>query len=261
MASQAEQLDTMTRVEHDAGSTSRTSLEANVTALAEAIRAGDQITVDRLLDDLTQIRDSALFREMGQVTRQLHEALTSFQTDSNLTELAEHQIPGARKDLDYVITMTEESAHKTLSAVETALPQAARLGERAQTMKSHWQRFQRREMQADEFRALAKEMNDFLADINAGTETISANLNEVMMAQGFQDLTGQIIRRVMTLVHDVEEQLVQVLRIRGSRFTAAATGEAVDSLCAEGPQADAEKRDDVVNDQDDVDDLLSSLGF
>jgi chemotaxis protein CheZ len=87
------------------------------------------------------------------------------------------------------------------------------------------------------------------------------------MAQGYQDLTGQVIRRVIDLVKEVEDSLVNMLTMFGERDGAeqtkpsSAKADKVDDVEAEGPIIDAEKRDDVVSGQDDVDDLLSSLGF
>ena len=95
------------------------------------------------------------------------------------------------------------------------------------------------------------------------SQLLNSKLTEVLMAQGYQDLTGQVIRRVIDLAKEVEDSLVNMLTVFGEPSTqeldeAAASAQL---LTAEGPIIDAESRDDVVSGQDDVDDLLSSLGF
>lgn len=142
----------------------------------------------------------------------------------------------------------------------------------AQSLISDWQRFMRRDMQADEFRRLAKRIEDFLSRSLHDSDQLSANLNEIMMAQGFQDLTGQVIKRVMSLIADIENNLLKLVVMAGQVDRVVGIEHPVEALrkkqkkeknisTGEGPQVRADKQDDVVSDQVDVDDLLSSLGF
>lgn len=237
--------------------------------LVSELEAGHDEAVAKLLDDLARKRDTGLFQELGKLTRELHDALSSFQLDSQIASLTENDIPDAKERLNYVITMTEQAAHRTLSAVEESLPIAEELQNRAVDLQNKWTRFRRRDMQAEEFRALVPEIDSFL-DLTSGHATkLNSNLSDVLMAQDFQDLTGQIIRRVINLVKDVEDNLVGLIRISGQRMGNKAApstkgGEASKEDLARGigPQVPGvDTGGEVMSSQDDVDDLLSSLGF
>lgn len=239
---------------------------AQARRLVEELERGNDAEASRLLDDLARRRDTGLFQELGKLTRELHDALSSFQLDSRIAALAEHEIPDAKERLNYVITMTEQAANSTLNAVEESLPMAEELQTRADALHAKWLRFRRKDMDVAEFRALVPEIDSFLDLTSGHAGKLNSNLSEVLMAQGFQDLTGQIIRRVINLVKDVEENLVGLIRISGGRLaqpeTAAASRAGKDDLArGVGPQVPGVDTQDVLSSQDDVDDLLSSLGF
>jgi chemotaxis protein CheZ len=230
-------------------------------ALVAALEAGHETRVNELLDDMTRMRESELFREIGKLTRTLHDTLNAFQMDSRLASLAEVDIPDARERLRYVVKKTEQAAHRTLKAVEESLPLSRRLEERAKSHQQDWGKFLRREMQADEFRALAKTLPEFLASVVSDTTALNRNLNEMMLAQDYQDLTGQVIDRVINIVQEMETSLVELIRVAGSRMAPEEKKTRDDALKLEGPQMNAAQRSDVVANQDDVDQLLASLGF
>lgn len=221
----------------------------------------DQAVV--IVDGLTKLRESALFQELGKLTRQLHDTLSNFHVDARLAKLTESDIPDAKERLNHVIQMTEDAANRTLTVVESTLPRAEELERKAITLKQQWDRFRNRDMKVEEFRGLSKEIDEFLAWTSVNATAINHGLSEVMMAQGFQDLTGQIIRRVIKLVQDVEESLVSLIRLAGPQFAAKEQpGEGGKHIQAEGPQVPGVKSTaEVVSGQDDVDALLSSLGF
>lgn len=226
--------------------------------LVRALEAGQVGHADDLLDAMSSMRQSRLFLELGKLTRSLHEALTSLQMDSRLARLTQQDMPDARNRLQYVVTKTEEAANRTLKAVEESIPVAKRLETAAQDHQQQWDKFLRREMDVREFRALTQTLRGFLGGVIADTGTLSRNLTEVLMAQEFQDLTGQVIHRVITIVQEVEEGLVEIIRVCGQRMQIV-EGE-LPRTEAEGPQIDP-RRAGVVANQDEVDDLLSSLGF
>lgn len=227
--------------------------------LVGALESGRVDRADDLLDRLSSLRKSGMFVELGRLTRTLHEALTNFQVDSRLARLVSEDIPDARNRLRYVVTKTEEAAHRTLKAVEDGIPLAKRLENRALEHQQQWDRFLRREMDVQEFRNMTRSLREFLASILDDARGLSGHLTEVLMAQEYQDLTGQVIQRVINIVQEVEGGLVEMLRVCGQRAGAAAE-EAKHPGRAHGPQIDA-KKPDVVANQDEVDDLLSSLGF
>ena len=238
-------------------------LRDRVHALQTALESGDETDLEAALDDIARLREGSLFNEMGRITRQLHEALVGLRLDPQIATLTQHGIPDAKVRLDYVLEKTDEAAHRTLSAVEAAVPLCADLGSRATDLGERWQRLQRREMSPDEFRLLAREVQQFLDGVTGDTREVGERLAEVLMAQDFQDLTGQVIRRVIVLVQEVQDHLVELMRARGAvaaRDDARASSRGGGTQ-AEGPQVVAAPAANVVQSQDDVDDLLSSLGF
>ena len=116
-------------------------------------------------------------------------------------------------------------------------------------------------MNAAEFRELSKEIEAYLPLVKQHSDQIHLNLTDMMMAQGFQDLTGQVIRQVISLVGEVENNLVQLVKVSGKHLEYKKEDKIVDPIKAEGPQINATNNPNVVNNQDEVDDLLSSLGF
>lgn len=234
-------------------------------ALAEALEREDHAEVDRLLDELAAARDALLFQELGRLTRQLHEAMSSFSLDSRLAELAEHDIPDAKERLNYVITMTEQAANTTLNAIDAILPVTEKLSGEASELAGQWTRFLQREMPFDEFKEMSQQLGDHFAVTRDGLGLIQAKLNEVLMAQGFQDITGQIIKRVILLVQDVEQNMVDLIRIAGRRIPSGVPGAQADGTHEPlpGPVVPGvdDRQGDTVASQDDVDGLLSSLGF
>jgi chemotaxis protein CheZ len=240
--------------------------------LVAYIEAGDDDLANRLIEELGRMHDSILFQELGKLTRDLHEALNAFRMDSRLSEIAQVDIPDAKERLNYVVVMTEQSAHRTLNAVEESLPMAEFLSRRSEQLADAWRRFRGRDMTLAEFREFSQQLGEFLEHSASDAESIRANLSEVLMAQDFQDLTGQVIRRVINLVQDVEKNLVGLVRISGERLSTpdqkkskewpqepdkAPPGGAGGGPFVPGTADTSE----VVCGQDDVDDLLSSLGF
>jgi chemotaxis protein CheZ len=236
---------------------------SKVQSLLQEIESGNSGAADRIIEELAGERDKNMFREIGKLTRELHEALNSFRLDTKLTEIAGKDIPDARERLQYVITMTEESANRTLNAVEETMPVCDGMEERSKDIHERWQRFMRREMEPQEFRELCKEIEDVLEQQHKGSANIRTALTEILMAQDFQDLTGQIITRVITLVSDLESSLVKLIKDSGGLL---AEGDAAEKTKSErekldGPQVPGVESEGAVSGQDEVDDLLSSLGF
>jgi len=238
-------------------------------ALVIQIEAGDIEQANESIDSLTKLRESMLFQELGKMTRDLHSTLNNFHIDPKLSGMAESEMPDAKERLEYVIKLTEDAANKTLEIVEVTLPCAEEMETRAGKLKEQWDRFQSRDMNVEEFRGLSKEIDEFLAWSAENAIHVRSGLSDVMLAQGFQDLTGQIIRRVITTVQEVEENLVGLIKLTGQSAGVdepSALNEAdtrAKAIEAEGPQVPGTNKGkgQVVSNQDEVDDLLSSLGF
>jgi len=234
-------------------------------SLIESLESGDIDSVRQIMDDIASLRESDLFCEMGKLTRELHDSLNTFKLDTKLSGLAESEIPDAKERLNHVITMTEEAADKTLTAVEAAIPLSDEIKANGLELQARWDKFKDRKLSVEEFRELSKDLDNFFPQITEGSVILNDKLNEILMAQGFQDLTGQIIRRVITLVQDVEQGLVDLIKMssvpEASKAGKKATQEGLETT-AEGPVIPGVAHaSETLDGQDDVDDLLSSLGF
>lgn len=226
-----------------------------------------------LIHRLYDVRDRHIFNSVGKLTRALHDAIVNFNVDVDVhmsnPELSDSEISDASDRLQYVIQMTQQAANRTMDRVEAAAPIALNLGQEAASIKNEWERLRRGEINKDEFAGLYNRISEFLAQMNAGTAQLNENLQSIILEQGYQDLTGQVLKKVIGLITDVENELVNLVRIAGqveevagiSGSTKTREKPVKDSIAAEGPQIHAHIREDTVSGQDDVDDLLSSLGF
>ena len=247
------------------------SLKDNARQLVEFLEKGQFGEAILVIHAINQARDRGLYHEVGQLTRALHNAIVNFQIDTShaLGDGGEvSKISDASDRLDYVVKLTDKAANRTMDLVESSAPIVSDMGQEAAALRADWERLQRREMDASEFRDLYKRMDEFLGKTEKSSAQVSSHLNDILMAQDYQDLTGQVIKRVTALVHDVEESLVNLVRMAGQvdRLAGIEHGESrreekKTSDRGEGPQIHADTREDVVSGQDEVDDLLSSLGF
>ena len=228
--------------------------------LVKALEQGNESVADGLLDEIAGLRENQLFQEVGRLTRQLHDTMSSFSVDSKITAMAEKDIPDAKERLQYVITMTETAANQTLNAVEGLLPVSKELNEQAELLSDKWERFLDREMPFAEFKDMSAEITNHFYQSKGSLKQVQQGLNDILMAQGFQDITGQIIKRVIELVHDLETSMVELIKISGSK-SAGAKGISEPDLPGPVVPGIDDKEGGVAANQDDVDDLLSSMGF
>jgi chemotaxis protein CheZ len=198
----------------------------------------------------------AVFRKVGQMTRQLHDTLRELGYDKALQEAA-HALPDATSRLLYVAQMTEQAASRVLNATDIAKPIQDGMHDRSSLLGDKWDQLYANRVSVDEFKLLAAETRAFLHDVPRQTAATNAQLMEIMMAQDFQDLTGQVIKKIVALAQDLESSLMSVLLevVPETKRT-----DEVNSLM-NGPVVSAEGRTDVVVNQEQVDDLLDSLGF
>jgi len=231
--------------------------------LVEYLETGQQEKADELIAEIQNPINSELFAEIGKLTRQLHDSLMNFQLDSRLNDLATADIPDAKERLNYVISRTEDAANKTMDAVESIFPVVDTIQEQIRTVNPLWKKLMHNDLDVSEFKALCRDIDALLKTTDVETTRMHALMTDVLMAQDFQDLTGQVIRKVIELVREVEDNLINMLTAFGiSSDEAKEVGKPkVGENLVEGPIVNTEERDDVVADQDDVDDLLSSLGF
>ncbi|KEF31947.1 MAG: protein phosphatase CheZ [Gammaproteobacteria bacterium] len=243
-------------------------LKQQAAELAESTQNGDYARSMTLINELSEVRDQSLYREVGRLTRSLHEAIRNFQIDPRSAEQQEalSKMTDASDRLEYVVQMTGEAANRTMDLVEETMPVASGVREEATALRDEWQRLRRREMEPAEFRELYGRIDRFFVGLAKDSDTIYGNLSEILMAQDFQDLTGQVIQKVTTLVKEVEEQMLSLVVMASHVDQLTGTVHQIEEKEESpekgvGPQIKAEEREDVVSGQDDVDDLLSSLGF
>jgi chemotaxis protein CheZ len=231
-----------------------------VAALTDALAAGDEALFHAELDTLVQRREVELFGELRKLTTDLQSALERFRIDSRLVALAEKEVPDARHRLDHVLKLTDEAAHRTMDLVEQSGPLADRTAKQAADIVESWRRFRTRDIKVDEFQRLVLSMDEFLEAARKDMETVRGNLAEVLLAQGYQDLSGQIIRGVMKLVGELESALVELVRL--SKTGSGATKRVVeDTRRGFGPVVPGINTGPAVSGQQDVDSLLAGLGM
>jgi chemotaxis protein CheZ len=198
----------------------------------------------------------AVFNRIGHMARKLHDSLRELGYDKTLNETA-RQIPDARERLDYIARMTEQAASRVLNAADLAKPAQDRLGQGIAALNARWEKMFASQLSVDEFKALAADTRTFFAAAPSQMDITNAQLNEIIMAQDFQDLTGQVIKKVVDIVQNFEGQLLQILIEVMPEEKKAAAGEGL----MNGPVINAAGRSDVLTSQEQVDDLLESLGF
>lgn len=236
--------------------------------LAESVRTGNYSRAMALISELSEVRDQSLYHEVGRLTRSLHEAMRNFQIDPRNPEQQEalSKMTDASDRLEYVVKMTGQAANRTMDLAEESMPVAQKLKSEAADLHQQWLRLRQRDMAPAEFRRLYGRIDQFLLALTTDAGQIYGNFSEILLAQDYQDLTGQVIQKVTTLVREVEENLVSLVVMAGHVDQITGTVHSLEDKKTTagqgfGPQIKPEERQDVVSGQNDVDDLLSSLGF
>jgi chemotaxis protein CheZ len=198
-----------------------------------------------------------MFERVGGIVRLLHDSLRELGYDRALSE-ASTQIVDAQDRLEYVASLTEQAANKVLNTLDDGMPEQDELSRQAREMEERWNDLFEGKLSIEQFKALAGDSRAFAQFVANSTEKEKARLLDIMMAQDFQDITGQLIKKVVIITKTVENELAQLLRDH-------APPEAKEKLAQkhkepaplmQGPSVPA-----VALDQDNVDDLLAELGF
>ncbi|SER07342.1 chemotaxis protein CheZ [Amphritea atlantica] len=256
-------------------------LQARAEQLVELLSRGELPQAMELVQQLNEMRHQALYHEVGTLTRAVHNAIVGFTEDVSSTELLQDSkqhiasITDASDRLSYVIELTESNAHKTIDEVDEALQQVS-LIEKG---------FLRRQELIEELAALKDDHPALEAlydkacryadDHSASLASLKERLTGILLAQEYQDITGQLIKRVIQLVADIEDKLVGLMEVAARVNNLGALPAAqhdpseteteqtkgASEVTAEGPQMKGRNQGEVASSQDDVDDLLSSLGF
>jgi chemotaxis protein CheZ len=197
-----------------------------------------------------------VFAQLGQMTRNLHNLLRELGFDKALEQVAS-ELPDNRDRLNYIAAMTAKAAERTLNAAEAVQPVQERLGATARDLSKNWDRLFNKQLGVQEFKDLVRDTRAYLAEVPSQAENTNAQLMEIIMAQDFQDLTGQVIKKILEAAQKLESQLLALL----IETTPEAKRGAVDPDLLNGPVVNSAGRNDVVTSQEQVDDLLESLGF
>lgn len=223
-----------------------TALASNPSLTAVALGHGDNWS-----------QQEVVFNRIGHMARALHDTLGLLGYDK-LIEKTVSALPDAKDRLAYVANLTEQAACRVLNATDIAGPLVDEMAARSKTLGAAWDKVFANQMTPEQFKQLAVETRQFLnQQMPEKTQGAHAQLTEIMMAQDFQDLTGQVIKKIVALAQDLESGLMGLLI---EVLPDAKRTEEVTSLM-NGPVVNAEGRTDVVVNQEQVDDLLDSLGF
>lgn len=199
--------------------------------------------------------EGVAFNRLGHLARQLHDSLRELGYDRMLADAAD-ALPDTRQRLTYIAQMTEQAASRVLNATDIAQPIQDELARRSNDLSARWDKMFANQLSVDEFKQLAADTRGYFHEAPAKLQATSAQLTEIMMAQDFQDLTGQVIKKVVELANNLEQQMLGILiEVMPEEKKVANEG------LMNGPVISAVGRNDVVTDQSQVDDLLESLGF
>ncbi len=205
--------------------------------------------LDQLAPQMAAGASPEVFHQLGLITRQLHDTLTQLGVMPRLQQAADG-LPDARSRLTYIAQKTGDAANKVLNLVDMAKAEHKSISEQTRALGQA--------IICDPVKAVASgAVMNFVTDIEASTERIDQHLTDIMMAQDFHDLTGQVVAKVVALAGDLEDSLVKLL----VQAAPPEQAQRVESSILNGPVVSYEGRTDVVADQGEVDDLLASLGF
>ncbi|MBI5270533.1 MAG: protein phosphatase CheZ [Burkholderiales bacterium] len=190
-----------------------------------------------------------VFQQLGNITRVLHDTMQQLGVMPKL-QVATDGLPDARSRLTYIANKTADAANKVLNSVDLAKAEHAEINAATRALAQA--------IVADPVRTVASgAVMNFVQDVEQRTSRIDGHLTDIMMAQDFHDLTGQVVAKVVSLANDLEDSLVKLL----VQVVPPEQREKVDLNVLHGPVVNPEGRTDVVSNQTEVDDLLASLGF
>ncbi len=197
-----------------------------------------------------------VINQIGHMTRTLHDALRELGLNKKI-EKAASSIPDARDRLNYVATLTQQAAERVLNATEAAQPLVEKMEVEAHRLSGQWQMLFDKQLDVEQFKDLAMQTQAFLSEVPKQTKATHAYLMEIMMAQDFQDLTGQVIKKIIDVTENMEQQLLALL----VENAPAKVKSELNSGLLNGPVVNPNGRRDVAGSQSRVDDLLENLGF
>lgn len=222
-----------------------------VNAMSRAMADRNESAFAAALSGFETTRNSAVTTQVRQVANNLQFALDHFHADAKLIDLAQRQVPDAQLRLAHVLRLTDDAAHRTMDLVERSCPLADRATNEAERLMTLQQ-------QGVVAQQMMPQLSAFVTLVATSVGAVRSNLAEVLIAQGYQDLSGQIIRGVMKLIQELELALGELLRIAGPPEAVAASGQSTAGV--QGPVVPGIAQPTAVAGQNDVDALLSQMG-
>lgn len=225
----------------------------------------EQGNVGNAVQELLHINDArndSLFRQIGKITRGLHDAISNLEFANSDAGEADRDVQAR---VSYVIDLTQEAANKTMDLAEESTPIAAELGSASASLRADWRKLANRELSAAEFRELYKKIDDFLEYSEEKSNQLHINLTDIVVTQGYQDLSGQVLQKIVNMLDSTESNLVSLLAMAANMQDVSGAGDVSrkksseeKDILAEGPLPDSASS---LKNQAEVDDLLSNLGF
>lgn len=216
------------------------------------------------LEIARRLREDDLYHAVGNLTRDLHQSLTRFAEDEHLQKITSEELPDATERLQSIISMTADAANRTLDAVDKSLSGLSQLQDLIADLEPVWNELMHNRIERSAFVELCHRVDDFIEKSKRQSTLMQEDLGSIMMAQSYQDLTGQMLQKVISLVGEVEDKLVSFLVTFCDKGKAGTEGRAAaaDNLTPQGPSVTSKDlKAGVASSQDEVDDLLASLGF
>jgi chemotaxis protein CheZ len=245
--------------EISASSKTPSTAAAATPAAAEAPAQATEVTEGSApADDAPEDQsDKPMYARLGGIVRMLHDSMRELGYDRSLQEVAS-QIGDAQGRLEFVATLTEQAANKVLNAIDIGMPAQDVLSGKAKDIGGRWDQLFAGKLSIEEFKALANDSRSFATTVSDSAETEKGRMLEIMMAQDFQDITGQLIKKIVGITAIAERELAQLLRDNAppELLTNVNENKEKPTELMSGPAADGSA---LV--QNDVDDLLDSLGF
>lgn len=236
----------------EAEQAARNELLGRLRDMTQALEQGDDLLFAERLQDLLRRREDSFFLRIAQLTQDLRAAFTALESDSRWNALAS-ELPDAGARLDHVLQLTEKAAHRTLDLVEESQAELATLGTCGQTLASSRARLHMAAGSSPALAQLAGELEGVERALSDSQGQLRQRLSELAMAQEYQDLSGQLLKRVTGVIREVERELMKLLSQRNGaqeRVAGADTG-------LQGPAVPGLEKAGAVSGQDDADALLA----
>ncbi len=240
---------------------------SHVTDLAGALDTNDEAAFRAAFERLRGQLNVEMNPELKRITADALSALRRFREHARLEVLADQEVPDARRRLAHVVKLTEEAAHRTLDLVEQSSPLIDRMALEAAQLLEEWGLHGSRHLAVNSM--WPERANESLERAVRDAERVRRFLSQMLLAQGYQDLSGQIIHAVIRLVMELETVLGQLLALAHGEDTRRMPVLKLDTTQpmpvdeasrGSGPHVPGVGTAQIVSDQDDIDALIASMG-